>query len=437
MNGSDGHHGLGNNGQIGKPQEDAWLGSFRQFMPEFDPESGTGTGSHDLHRSWSCYVQTFNDLCQLHAIQGTAAKASLFLLLCGFKMREKLSEYGFDSGSADFELLVNFVGSMFADRQAVQLNRYRFFFEHGHPLSGESSQLWVRRLWHLSKACNFDQFSPQDAVSLLLMRHDPRIKTQVAANPALTAMDVILQVDKTFAQEFEEHLPGEGEDDETHTPINVDLQWGDDETGHHDHDNDSSSQPVASVDSMKLELDDVSKESGGTFMGHPEENSDGSMHILPPDLSKLKPVAPKSSGPSSSPANKSACSCPNCESAPPGVRPARHKCHFQGCGKEYTKTSHLKSHLNSHSDVLPFGCTHCDKRFYRSDQLTRHVRIHTGEKRYWCQVCHKAFSRSDHLTKHAKTHKDQDVSAIIGQAQNNPNEPSNHPGGQMMGHLVQ
>lgn len=436
MNGSD-CNGVGS-GKPGKSLDEAWLSSFRQFMPEFDPESGIEGGSNDLYRTWTCYVQTFNDLCQLHAIEGGSTKTSLFLLLCGFKIREKLVEYGFESGNTDFELLVNFLSSMFADRQAIHLNRYQFFYEHGHPLAGENSQQWVRRLWNLSKSCNFDQFSPQDAVSLLLMRHEPKIKTQVAANPTLTAMDVILQLDKTFAQEFEEHLPGEGEEDETNTPINVDLQWGDEVAGDQNDDDNSSSQVVNSTDSIKLELDDVSKESVGAFMGHPEESSDGSMHMLTPDLSKLKPVGgPKASGASSSPAGKSVCSCPNCENAPPGVRPARHKCHFQGCGKEYTKTSHLKSHLNSHSDVLPFGCTHCDKRFYRSDQLTRHVRIHTGEKRYWCQVCHKAFSRSDHLTKHAKTHKDQDVSAIIGQAQNNPNDPNGQPGGQMMGHLVQ
>ena len=84
----------------------------------------------------------------------------------------------------------------------------------------------------------------------------------------------------------------------------------------------------------------------------------------------------------------------------------KHNCHFPGCSKDYTKSSHLRAHLASHSDVLPFACDWpgCQKRFYRSDQLARHSRTHTGEKRFVCSVCEKAFSRSDHLNKHLRTH---------------------------------
>ena len=38
------------------------------------------------------------------------------------------------------------------------------------------------------------------------------------------------------------------------------------------------------------------------------------------------------------------CTCPNCLESPTG-KALRHKCHIEGCGKEYAKTSHLRAHL--------------------------------------------------------------------------------------------
>lgn len=342
------------------------LVTMRTFVGEFDPELGAADGCPalptQLALSWRMYLQKFSDLCQVQNVP-EANRGPLLRLLGGDKLRKRLLEVAGQNPS--YYEAVDALTRHFDSRSSLQSARYKLFYgPDSVQLDRESPESWAERLAAQAKACQVDQMGSQDVVALVMCHRGQ------TGGRKRKAPDDTVNGGGIYEQDDEE------EEEEEEQPVQVELQWGEEEAEDNVGDDDLE---------MKMENDKTLEDSSE----------------MPPLNSADVDIRPARGVP---------CNCPNCTASATG-KSSRHRCHVEGCGKEYTKTSHLRAHLGSHNAVLPFGCgwPGCGKRFYRTDQLVRHERTHTGEKRFVCHVCDRAFSRSDHLSKHTKRHTPQEL----------------------------
>ncbi len=85
-----------------------------------------------------------------------------------------------------------------------------------------------------------------------------------------------------------------------------------------------------------------------------------------------------------------------------------YKCDFEGCGKEFSDASNLRSHKFTHTGEKPYKCTYegCGAAFTQVTSLSFHKRRHTGEKPFLCNYegCGAAFVESSDFTRHKRRH---------------------------------
>lgn len=70
------------------------------------------------------------------------------------------------------------------------------------------------------------------------------------------------------------------------------------------------------------------------------------------------------------------------------------------CGRVFSSSAALESHVSLHTGRRPLSCTLCGKRFPDIKGLKRHDRVHRNGRIHICQQCGKGFVYKFTLTKH-------------------------------------